>query len=409
MVCLSATLATEISRKKLGLRHVSWSRLAIWVALVSLVIVSMVSLGMMHSVGTRARGLDVPIGAMTTGGYGGLTMNTPTGDLALVPPQAIAETNQSPKTALVGQLVGQASGDSIADGGVAVALDDRGAGQQWLRLLPVVIILMVLGAVVLACVMVKRTRRQVAQLLRVEQELVVTNQTLERRVGELIADLEQARSAAEQEQQRAGVVLQDANHRIGNSLATVSSLLSLQMLRSPSPVVRDALESAQARVHAIASSNRRLKLGQEFDAVGADEFLDAALEDLANSLGQADKIMLVGQIDPIIISARDATTLGILLGELVSNAIKHAFRRTDGGTITVAFKAVDGVPTLSVKDDGNGLAGGQTGGEGGLGAVVIKQLAGQFGGAPRYEQPEQGGLMVIVPLPGLIGNVHKSS
>ena len=122
------------------------------------------------------------------------------------------------------------------------------------------------------------------------------------------------------------------------------------------------------------------------------------------TVSSTEKIAISGQIDPIVISARDATTLGILLSELVTNAIKHAFSGRSGGNIDVQLKRVDDVPLLSVRDNGVGLpAGAAEGGDGGLGSVIIKQLANQFGGKPRYDSLPEGGLLVLIDLPGLDG------
>ena len=102
--------------------------------------------------------------------------------------------------------------------------------------------------------------------------------------------------------------------------------------------------------------------------------------------------------------ARDATTLGILVAELVTNAVKHAFPAGRGGTITVTLKRDEaGVPTLKVLDDGVGLPGEQLPGDGGLGSVIVRQLATQFGGQPHYERRSGGGLSVSVSLPGIEG------
>ena len=62
-----------------------------------------------------------------------------------------------------------------------------------------------------------------------------------------------------------------------------------------------------------------------------------------------------------------------------------------------------GVPTLRVLDDGVGMTGDQLPGDGGLGSVIIKQLATQFGGEPHYERRSGGGLSVSVSLPGIEG------
>ena len=215
--------------------------------------------------------------------------------------------------------------------------------------------------------------------------------------------VEEARAHAEHERERVEALLQDANHRIGNSLATVSSLLGLQVLRSRSAEVRQALEAARLRVHAIASAHRRLRLGSDLETASANDFIEAVIEDIAATMGDTSKVTLKADVSPIMVGGRDATTLGILVGELVTNALKHAFPDGRPGTIHVALaRDADGVPTLTVTDDGVGLPEGvEPQGESGLGSVIIRQLAHQFGGEPHYSSPEQGGLQIRVPLPGI--------
>jgi two-component sensor histidine kinase/CHASE3 domain sensor protein len=273
----------------------------------------------------------------------------------------------------------------------------------WRRWLVGAIVISLAAAVLLAYVLFSRTQQQVSALAQTRSALQTENEVLDARVRERTQELEEARQHAENERQRVEALLQDASHRIGNSLATVSSLLGLQLLRSNSDDVRLALESARSRVHAIAAAHRRLRLGHDMETASTDDFLQAVLEDLASTISSADNIALSGNIAPIVISARDATTLGILLSELVTNAIKHAFPERSGGVIEVQLGRLDGVPTLIVSDDGHGPSLSTSPGEGGLGSVIIKQLASQFGGTPSYEARPEGGLKVCIPLPGLDG------
>lgn len=258
------------------------------------------------------------------------------------------------------------------------------------------------GAVLLAYTLFIRAQREVRALARSKDLLRSENEVLEAHVLDRTQALEEARAHAERERQRVEALLQDANHRIGNSLATVSSLLGLQLLRSKSDEVRAALEAARSRVHAIASAHRRLRLGDDLETASADEFLEAVLEDIATTATDAKAVTMEGHFDPIVVGARDATTIGILAGELVTNALKHAFPNGRAGTIVVTLRRdASGVPILSVVDDGVGLAGGHDPEESGLGSVIVKQLASQFGGEPRYEHGANGGLSVSVPLPGI--------
>jgi len=273
------------------------------------------------------------------------------------------------------------------------------ASRRWLVS---AIIAALLGAVILGYVLFSRTQHEVRSLALNRSLLQSEKQVLEAHVRERTQAVEEARAHAERERQRVEALLQDTSHRIGNSLATVSSLLGLQLMRSRSAEVKQALEAARSRVHAIASAHRRLRLGEDLETASADEFLGAVIQDLATTVSDAKAVTLTGEIDPIIISARDATTIGILVGELVTNALKHAFPDENGGRITVQLKRDDGgVPTLCVVDNGVGIVGDIQPGEGGLGSVIIKQLAHQFGGVPQYQKPAVGGLKVIVPLPGI--------
>jgi two-component sensor histidine kinase/CHASE3 domain sensor protein len=280
---------------------------------------------------------------------------------------------------------------------------DRNRGIDELRRWLVgAIVAALAGAVILAYALFTRTQREVIALAHNRKQLLSENELLEAHVRDRTQAVEEARAHAERERQRVEALLRDTNHRIGNSLATVSSLLGLQLLRNKSEEVRQALEAARSRVHAIASAHRRLRLGDDLETASADEFLDAVLEDLATTVTSAKAVKLVGEIDPIVIGARDATTIGILVGELVTNALKHAFPEERGGVVTVRLKYdAKGVPTLSVIDDGVGIGPDLQPGEGGLGSVIVKQLANQFGGVPEYVRRAEGGLTVLVPLPGI--------
>jgi two-component sensor histidine kinase/CHASE3 domain sensor protein len=281
-------------------------------------------------------------------------------------------------------------------------LIERNGQMTGYRQLLVVAILAALGAAaILAYALFTRAQQQVAQLAQRENRLLMQNEELEAHVRARTAEVEEARGRAERERARLETLLQDTNHRIGNSLATVSSLLGLQLARSRSDEVRNALEAAQGRVHAIASAHRRLRLGADLETTDASDFLTAVVDDLTTTVPADKPIVFHQDFATMVIAARDATTLGIVVSELVTNAVKHAFEPGRPGRIWIRFlRSADGVPEIRIEDDGQGLPeGGATGS--GLGAVIIKQLARQFGGVPDYGPREGGGTVVKVPLPNL--------
>jgi two-component sensor histidine kinase/CHASE3 domain sensor protein len=282
-------------------------------------------------------------------------------------------------------------------------LIERNAQVETTRQLLVAAILAALaGAATLTYALFTRTQQQVTALARSQNALKLQNEELEEHVRERTAEAEEARTHAERERARVEALLQDTNHRIGNSLATVSSLLGLQLTRTRSDEVRTALEAAQSRVHAIASAHRRLRLGDDLETTDASEFLDAVIDDMRKTLPSDRQVSFETDFDTLIINARDATTIGIVLGELLTNAVKHGFSDNRPGRIWARLRvSKDGVANLIVEDDGQGLPEDGTQLESGLGSMIVRQLARQFGGEPDFARRDGGGVIVSVALPSL--------
>ena len=235
-------------------------------------------------------------------------------------------------------------------------LVERNSRMELYRQLLVITILAALAAAaILAYALLSRTQKTVAALSEEQNLLRSQNEELEARVRARTVEVEEARGHAERERARLETLLQDTNHRIGNSLATVSSLLGLQLARTGSDEVRNALEAAQLRVQAIASGHRRLRLGADLETTDAAEFLADVIDDLAVTVPSDKPVQFEKHLQEMVIPARDATTLGIVVSELVTNAVKHAFTGGQAGIISVRFERPEGgVPLLTVEDNGQG-------------------------------------------------------
>ena len=124
-------------------------------------------------------------------------------------------------------------------------LVERNAAMELSRQLLVMAILVALaGAAILTYLLFTMTQRQLSILSEASTALQSQNEELEAHVRARTVEVEEARAHAERERARVEALLQDTNHRIGNSLATVSSLLGLQVTRTASPEVRAALDEA---------------------------------------------------------------------------------------------------------------------------------------------------------------------
>jgi two-component sensor histidine kinase len=258
---------------------------------------------------------------------------------------------------------------------------------------------------VLAVFAILSVRRYVAAMEQSRARLAQYNIELEASVAERTADLNRTADVAMRERARAEALLTDVNHRVGNNLALVSSFLTMQQRTLKNPDAVRALVAARARVQAIASAHRKLRLGTDFATVKADEVLNAVLEDISAGLSPADQIRIKSQVEPLEIHARDAVSLGVLTSELVMNAVKHAFSPGEPGEVNVTLASGAGTgPFLEVADDGVGFNEKHTK-DGGLGARIIDMVARQYGGKPerfpRQPDSQRPGTRVRIELAGL--------
>lgn len=230
------------------------------------------------------------------------------------------------------------------------------------RLLASIGIVVALAGLAFAAWLQLRTRQ------RRSLSLAVSNAQLEQIVSERTRELENERLRIE-------ALLRDVNHRVGNNLAMVSALLNVQSRQSGEPAVRTALQQAQSRIQAIAAGQRRLRLDIETDEIDARAYM----EDLLAEIGKAAEgrpIQVSLAMDAIRLPGRDAVSFVVIVNELVTNAIKHAFPNGMAGKIVVRLEETvqedAATLALSVEDDGIGMPGEIE--TRGLGQTVIASL-----------------------------------
>jgi two-component sensor histidine kinase len=150
------------------------------------------------------------------------------------------------------------------------------------------------------------------------------------------------------------VLLREVNHRVGNSLQIIASLLHLQANSSTQEDVKAALTNAMGRVAAVAQVHRRLYTSHDLKSVLLNQYLEALLEDLRRSAEGNRMSRLTLKAEQVEIDPDRAVAIGIIVNELVMNAVKYAY--PDGaGPIHVELHAEDDDVSLSIADDGVGL------------------------------------------------------
>lgn len=150
------------------------------------------------------------------------------------------------------------------------------------------------------------------------------------------------------------LLLREVNHRVGNSLQIIASLLHLQASSSSQDDVKAALTNAMGRVAAVAQVHRRLYTSHDLKSVLLNQYLEALLEDLRRSAEGNKMSRLTLKAEPVEIDPDRAVAIGIIVNELVMNAVKYAY--PDGaGPIHVTLTGIGDDLLLSIADDGVGL------------------------------------------------------
>lgn len=207
-------------------------------------------------------------------------------------------------------------------------------------------------------------------------------------------DLRRKELSLQQALEHERVLVSEVHHRVKNSLALVASLFTMQHRGSQNTDVRRALQAAEARIHAIAEVHDHLARHDEAATVP----LDAFVGDLCRRLGAANPLHhVVCDVVRVAVSADRAIALGLLINELVTNALKYAYPDA-GGDVRVSIHASGAERyTLEVSDYGVGMPPEQVTRRQGLGTKVIASLARQLGGNLTWHR--EPGTRVVLDFP----------
>lgn len=214
--------------------------------------------------------------------------------------------------------------------------------------------------------------------------------------------LNRAKAKAEREmheaRERAEMLLGEVNHRVANSLAMVAALVGLQSNAVEDAEAKRALSETQARIQAIAGVHRHLYTSDDVRSVSVGDYLRSLMADLETTMiaeGGASRLLV--EAEDFHLPTEKVASLGVVVTELVTNALKYAYVGREPGEVRVTLAQVDATVHLVVADDGLGWNGTGAPQGTGLGSRIIKAMAHSLDAQVGYET--SSGTRVLVTFP----------
>ena len=193
-------------------------------------------------------------------------------------------------------------------------------------------------------------------------------------------------------------LLAEMSHRVANSLQIIASILLLKARSVQSEESRGHLEDAHRRVMSVAALQEQLKAAGNGEKIELGDYLEKLCETLAGSMiGDKRAITLSVVADAGSVVSEQVVSIGLIVTELVINALKHAFPADmNTGHIVVKYHVNGKDWTLSIADDGVGMPTKPKDRPVGLGTSIVKALAQQLGAEVETASSAQGTTVSIV-------------
>ena len=189
------------------------------------------------------------------------------------------------------------------------------------------------------------------------------------------------------------ILLDEMQHRVANSLQIIASILMLKARAVTSEEARTHLTDAHQRVMSVASVQQHLHTVDGIDQIEVKTYLSKLCTSLATSMvGEGQPIAVMVTADAGVIQSKDAVSIGLIVTELMINAIKYAFTkpRTDA-RINVSYEIHGADWKLVVADNGGGkLDDAATGESTGLGTAIVQALVKQLGAKTEMTSGKSG-------------------
>ncbi len=151
------------------------------------------------------------------------------------------------------------------------------------------------------------------------------------------------------------VLLQEVHHRVKNNLAVISGLLQIHQFDTENEHLYKILGNSISRIKTMALIHEKLYSSKSLSHLEFKEYIEDLILSIKKSQDYGDKIDIHIDCDNIVLNVNQAMPCALILNEVISNSIEHAFPNREKGTIWIKFKEQEGRIHVSIKDNGIGI------------------------------------------------------
>ncbi len=152
------------------------------------------------------------------------------------------------------------------------------------------------------------------------------------------------------------VLLKEVHHRVKNNLQIISSILNLQTAYvGEDPRMLELLRESQGRIRSMSFIHESLYQNKNFSSIDLAGYIDGLSRNLMLSYSLTGRVALEKDLEPVQLGLDQAIPCGLILNELISNALKHAFPGGKPGLINLGLHTRQGTVHITIGDDGKGL------------------------------------------------------
>ncbi len=187
------------------------------------------------------------------------------------------------------------------------------------------------------------------------------------------------------------LMFRELQHRVSNNFAVVSSLIKMQRHKISDPVALQVLDAVAGRLTLIARIQRELH-DPASQSVDVSRYLEGLIGDIVTASEASEGIATSVRAQRVVVDSEKAIPIALIVTELLSNSVEHAFKGRSRGVVRVALDAIgDGTAMLMVEDDGLGLPDDfDIEATDSLGLSIARQLALQIGATLTMENTDEG-------------------